>query len=253
MGYSEFELDIPEVMRNELPKYFDGLTPEPLTEDNISKIPAKAQGAYMLFLNDQLVYIGKTDAEAGFRNRLFRHYFNIQHRKNLDIAAVTFKAVRIFVFSNFDLETMLIGEYEKRAGRPTWNFSGFGSNDPGRNRESQDAAKFDIDYPVDIDHTIQFLTPGIHDLLNIILRLKRGLPYLFRYDTQGRNFTRGHPDMEAGTVQISDGPITTRNALIGILAALPIGWQATILPNRVILYKEEKAYREQIEVLRRVP
>jgi hypothetical protein len=59
--------------------------------------------------------------------------------------------------------------------------------------------------------------------------------------------------MEAGTVQISDGPITTRNALIGILAALPIGWQATILPNRVILYKEEKAYREQIEVLRRAP
>ena len=69
MGYAEFELDIPEVMRTELPKYFDALAAEPLIEANIAKIPQNAQGAYMLFLDGALVYVGKTDAQAGFRAR----------------------------------------------------------------------------------------------------------------------------------------------------------------------------------------
>ena len=95
-------------MRTELPKYFDALAAEPLIEANISKIPKNAQGAYMLFLNGVLVYVGKTDAQAGFRSRLSRHFHNIQHRKNLNPLDVGFKAIRIFVFSN--LETMLIEE-----------------------------------------------------------------------------------------------------------------------------------------------
>jgi len=122
-------------MRTELPKYFDALAAEPLIEAYISKIPQNAQGAYMLFLNGVLVYVGKTDAQAGFRSRLSRHFHNIQHRKNLNPLDVGFKAIRIFVFSN--LETMLIEEAEKKLGRPAWNFSGFGSNDPGRNRENR--------------------------------------------------------------------------------------------------------------------
>jgi Eco29kI restriction endonuclease len=250
MGYAEFELDIPEVMRQELPKYFDQLSSELLTLENISEIPANAQGAYMLFLRETLVYIGKTDAEAGFRNRLTRHLNNVQHRKNLDPGDVRFKAVRIFVFSNFDLETMLIKEYEKRFGRPIWNFSGFGSNDPGRNRESQTSAKFDCDYPVDIDRRIDFIDPGEYELLRAILELKSGLPYLFRYDTQGRHYRHGHPEMESKKVTI---PIerTTRTILEIILSSLPLGWQATVLPNRVILYKEKQDYAEQVEVLRR--
>lgn len=251
MGYAEFELDIPEVMRHELPKYFDGLDAEPLTEAAIAEIPANAQGAYMLFLDEALVYIGKTDAQAGFRNRLLRHFHNLQHRQNLNPNHVSFKAVRIFVFSNFDLETMLIEEYEKRSGRPSWNFSGFGSNDPGRNRETQESAKFDVDYPVDIDRPIDFIKSGKQGLLEVITALKAGLPYLFRYDTEGRNFRLGHREMEDLTVNIPSGPITTRTALNLILDALSPEWQATVLPNRVILYKEDKNYGQQVERIKK--
>jgi len=251
MGYAEFELDIPEVMRTELPKYFEALAAEPLVEANIAKIPPNAQGAYMLFLNNALVYVGKTDAQAGFRNRLSRHSDNIQHRKNLDPAHVGFKAIRIFVFSNFDLETMLIEEAEKKLGRPAWNFSGFGSNDPGRNRENQEPAKFDIDYPVDIDRNIDFFEPGTYKLLYAILRLKERLPYLFRYETGGRNYRLGHPEMGVGGVTIPIGKITTRTVIKGIVANLPSDWQATVLPNRIILYKENITYGQQVERIRR--
>jgi hypothetical protein len=251
MGYAEFELDIPEVMRTELPKYFDALAAEPLVEANIAKIPQNAQGAYMLFLDGVLVYVGKTDAQAGFRSRLSRHFHNIQHRKNLNPDDIGFKAIRIFVFSNFDLETMLIEEAEKKLGRPAWNFSGFGSNDPGRNRENQEPAKFDMDYPVDIDRSIDFIKSGTHKLLETILRLKSELPYLFRYDAAGRNYRLGHPDMEVGDVAIPIGSVTTRTVLNGIIASLPADWQVTVLPNRVILYKENVTYAQQIERIRR--
>lgn len=251
MGYAEFELDIPEVMRTELPKYFDTLAAEPLIEANIAEIPQNAQGAYMLFLKDVLVYVGKTDAQAGFRNRLLRHSYNVQHRKNLNPADVGFKAIRIFVFSNFDLETMLIEEAEKKLGRPAWNFSGFGSNDPGRNRENQEPAQFDIDYPVDIDRSIDFFGPGTYNLLDAILRLKEGLPYLFRYDTGGRNYRLGHPEMGTGKVTIPVGEITTRTVINEIVSNLPSDWQVTVLPNRVILYKENIVYGKQIERIQR--
>lgn len=251
MGYAEFELDIPEVMRHELPKYFDGLKAEPLTENAVAEIPLNAQGAYMLFLDESLVYVGKTDAQVGFRNRLLRHFHNLQHRQNLDPGRVGFKAVRIFVFSNFDLETMLIEEYEKRSGRPSWNYSGFGSNDPGRNRETQESAKFDIDYPVDIDRPIDFIKPGDQGLVEAVGALKAGLPYLFRYDTDGRNYRLGHQEMEGLTINIPVGRMTTRLVLNLILGALSPEWQATVLPNRVILYKEDKIYGQQVERIKR--
>jgi hypothetical protein len=251
MGYAEFELDIPEVMRQELPKYFDGLNAERLTEEAIAEIPLNAQGAYMLFLDEALVYIGKTDAQAGFRNRLLRHFYNLQHRQSLDPGQVAFKAVRIFVFSNFDLETMLIEEYEKRGGRPAWNFSGFGSNDPGRNRETQEPAKFDIDYPVDIDRPIDFIKSGDQGLIEVVTALKAGLPYLFRYETEGRNYRSGHKEMEDITLNIPTGQVTTRLVLNLVLGALSPEWQVTVLPNRVILYKEDKVYGQQVERIKR--
>jgi hypothetical protein len=254
-GYAEFELDIPGVMRGQLPNFFATLQSESLIPENISKIPERAQGAYLLFLDETLVYVGKTDAQAGFRNRLTRHSFNIQHRKNLDPTRISFKAVRIFVFSTFDLETMLIEEYTLHHGlRPVWNVSGFGSNDPGRNREDQQPAQFDLDYPLDIDREVSLLSPGEHSLIALVLALKNHLPYIFRYETGGSGagaWRLGHPDMVDKTISIPAGPITTRLLIQLILKALPIEWQATVLPNRVILYRENRTYRAQVEVLRR--
>jgi hypothetical protein len=253
-GYGEFELDIPSMMQATLPAFFDNLSAEALVPEKIFEIPEKAQGAYLLLLNETIVYVGKTDAQAGFRQRLSRHYKNVQHRKNLDPSSVSFKAVRVFVFNTFDLETMLIEEYTRSAQlRPIWNTSGFGSNDPGHRRENQDPAAFDVRHPVDIDRSIDVINPGVHEILSVILRLKEILPYTFRFESDGSGrsaWRNGHADMRGNSVTIPKGIQTTRSILLTCLAVMGSAWQATILPNRVILYKENSTYGSQLEVLR---
>src|SRR5205823_1069268 len=119
----------------------------PLTNENLANIP-EAQGVYQLFLGDDLVYIGKTDAEAGLRKRLERHQAKIRHRQGLAPDSVNFKAVRIYVFTPMDLETQLIRHYGGER-KVRWNGSGFGSNDPGRQRDTTSfrAEHFDMIFP----------------------------------------------------------------------------------------------------------
>ncbi len=250
-GYGEFEVDIAALMRASLPAYFDDLTAVPLVPENIMEIPPQAQGAYLLLLNGTIVYVGKTDAQAGFRYRLIRHFNNIQHRKKLDPKEVSFKAVRVFVFNMFDLETMLIEEYTRTANlRPIWNTSGFGSNDPGHRREGQDPAIFDVRHPIDIDREITAVEPGTHDVLFVLLQLKSALPYLLRFEYDGpkkSDWRYGHADMRDTKVTIHPGPQTARSILQRCLGAMGGAWQATVLPGRLILYKEKLSYPSQIE------
>jgi hypothetical protein len=255
-GYGEFELDIPTIMKETLPAFFDGLDATPLTLENVSNIPEGAQGAYCLLLDGNIVYVGKTDAQKGFQQRLTRHYYNVQNRKGLNPDAVAFKAVRVFVFSTFDLETMLINEYTRLLGaRPVWNASGFGSNDPGRNREEQRAAVFDLRHPVDIDRDINSIVePGEHEILLVLRQLKDGLPHLFRYEAdEAGSWRLGHAEMRGVKVMIPSGPLTTRSVLQACLDVMGPDWQATVLPNRVILYQERRKYAAQVEVLRGRP
>ena len=106
---------------------------------------------------------------------------------------------------------------------------------------------------LDIDRSIDFIAPGTHKLMDVIFRLKDGLPYLFRYETGGRNYRLGHPEMEIGSVTIPVGNVTTRSVINEIVAGLSPDWQVTVLPNRIILYKETITYAQQIERIRRGP
>src|SRR5262245_21719866 len=109
-GYMDFEFDLPRALLVRLVQVLDSLPPAALDEEFLNAIP-DAQGVYQLFLNGDLVYIGKTDAEAGLRKRLDRHRRKIQHRNGLDPNQMFFKAVRIYVFTAIDLETQLINHY----------------------------------------------------------------------------------------------------------------------------------------------
>ena len=240
-GYEEFELALMEAIERQLVPVMERLQAAPLTEQNIGTIPTKAQGVYLLSYNDELKYIGKTDAEAGFQQRLTRHFYNIQQRQNLDPTKVTFKAVRVAVFTAMNIETMLIGHY---GGRLEWNNSGFGSNDPGRRRETQEAAQFDRQYPIDIDQPAPIEQLGSRKIKEVLVELKNRLPYLLRYE-------RSPTDHET-LVTIQQGT-TVRQILVALIQALPSGWQATVFPARLILYKEDRRYREMIDRFRRSP
>lgn len=251
VGYVEYEIDVEKVLRQELPDVVARAGIAPLTPEAIAALPEKAKGAYVLFEDGHPVYAGKTDTRHGFRSRLAKHHNTIQDRLGLDPARIGFKAVRIMVFSNFDVEAILIKELrEKDPTALRWNFSGFGSNDPGHNRETQEPADFDKERPIDIDRPLVSPLAGREvGVLELLLSLKDQLPYTFRYETDpgpnGRasHHRIGHADQrEAPPVRLPDGPFSVRQAVQWILDALPPGWRATVFPDRVILYRETTAY-----------
>lgn len=233
-GYTEFEFDLPDALLTHLIKVLDSLEPAPLQSNAVSSVP-EAQGVYQLFLDGKLVYIGKTDAEAGLRNRLDRHSAKIRHRLNLDPARVSFRAVRIFVFTAIDLETQLIRHY---AGAGTaWNNRGFGANDPGRRRDHTRVKpiNFDALYPIDIDRPLEADFSTASNAAEVVTRLKQTLPYTFRFETEGR---RPAAALASAAVTISPGAKTARAVLQELVGQLPAGWQATAFFHQLILYQE---------------
>lgn len=241
-GYQEFEFDLPGALLRSLVEVFGGLEAAPLLPGELAEVP-EAQGVYQLWLRGKLAYIGKTDAEAGLRKRLERHARTIQHRRNLDPNEVAFKAVRVFVFTAMDLESQLIKHYGALGPLP-WNNSGFGSNDPGRERDTTNLKPegFDAQFPVDIDREIALSLPFPATAALACAALKECLPYTFRVENAGRGSRKPHPDLVNTQVIPPAAPYTTRQFIEAILRHLPPGWQATALPSRVILYKEEREY-----------
>lgn len=245
-GFIEFEFDLPDALLVSLVRACDGMQAASLTPAAAGVIPEQ-QGIYQLFHREKMVYIGKTDADAGLRKRLERHARTIQHRKNLVPTDVTFKAVRIFVFTAIDLESQLIAHYSADGNLP-WNKSGFGSNDPGRNRDDTDlsAAAFDAQYPIDLDHAIELSIPVGVTAAEALTTLRSALPYTLRFEGGRRH---PHHDLASATLNTPlSEPLTTRSMLLAILASLPKGWQATALAGRIILYKEVRNYRHGIVI-----
>lgn len=241
-AYTEFEFDLPGALLARLIEVLDGLDTAPLNAENLREVPEE-QGVYQLLLDGRLVYVGKTDAEAGLHKRLTRHARKIMHRVGLDPARVSFKAVRIFVFTAVDLESDLIRHYGG-VRAIDWNGSGFGSNDPGRERDTTkvDPKNYDAKFPIDIDRELAFAIDDDETAASALARLKDALPYTFRYQGSGGRSRAPHADFEGTTLTVLSGPMTPRSVIRYIVAALPQGWQATALPGYIILYKEERDY-----------
>lgn len=240
IGYIEFEFDLPGALLHRLVDVFSGIEPAALDSRVVVEIP-DAQGVYQLFQEGRLVYVGKTDAEAGLRKRLLRHADKIQHRTGLDPSTITFRAVRVFVFTAVDLETQLIRYYAVK----TWNGSGFGSNDPGRERDTTTYKldHFDAIYPINIDRTLDGLAlPGEAIVAEFFSRLRAVLPYTFRMQNAGGKSRKPHPDLGAVVSVPEETPMSARGLIRALVPQLVAGWQAVKLPSHLILYKDDKVY-----------
>lgn len=241
-GYGEFELDVEQVLREKLPVFFDALAPTPLTLAAIESLPQRSKGAYLLFRGDdpRPVYAGKTDTTHGFRDRLARHAWTVQGRQHLDPSEMRFKAVRIMVFAALDAEAILIREMRAlMPGALAWNNSGFGSNDPGRNRDGQRPAMFDQQFPVDINFPIFDFPIGlpVPQALDV---LKQRIPYLLRHDGLPKDVK----------MPVPGGPLTVRTLLHAAMFGLPRGFQATVLHGRIVIYEERRDYPFMLEAIR---
>lgn len=243
-GYVEFEFDLPAALLDSLVAEFAKMSSASLTHQHTMQVPDE-QGVYQLLVGGRVVYVGKTDADSGLRGRLSKHAWTIQHRQNLKPEDVQFKAARVFVFTAMDLEKLLIRYYAQTAGEVWWNFSGFGSNDPGRNRDQTElkAAGFDAQYPIDLDHPIDIETEGGVPAARVLDALRAELPYTLRAEGEAGRIRRPHPELANSIVQTFEvKPRTTREVIASVLDALPSGWQATALPGRIILYRENREY-----------
>jgi hypothetical protein len=236
-GFRTLEFDLPTALLQQVITIFDGMDAASLSPNDTALIP-NAQGVYQLFHCGKLVYVGKTDAQAGLRLRLTRHAWNIKSRHNLDVSEMEFKAVQVLVFSAMDLETSLISHYRRKRQPPVWNGSGFGNNDPGRRRDTtvlkQDG--FDALYPINIDVEIVVGWQAGASAQTALSSLSAAVPYTIRYEKD-----------DAAVAELASAaplplaqPTTVRQAIIQILSALPSGWQGTRLPGRVIIYRETK-------------
>lgn len=243
-GYVEFEFNLPDALLKSLVAEFANMTSASLTHEHTMQVPDE-QGVYQLLVGGQVAYVGKTDADSGLRGRLSKHAWTIQHRQNLKPADVQFKAARVFVFTAMDLEKLLIRHYAKTSGDVWWNFSGFGSNDPGRNRDQTElkAAGFDAQYPIDLDHAVDIQTDGGISASRVLDVLRAELPYTLRVEGEPGRTRRPHAELVNSIVpEFAIKPETTREVFSAVLNALPPGWQATALPGRIILYRENRDY-----------
>lgn len=247
--YTEFEFDLPGALLERLVNSFEEMDGGPLDSKTVADIPNE-QGVYQLFLDNNLVYIGKTDADAGLRSRLARHAKKILHRRNLIPTRVSFKAIRVFVFTAMDLESDLIKHYGGTKN-VAWNGSGFGSNDPGRRRDTSEVKDnhYDWQYPVNIDEEINFTSQPGGSVADALSKLRQTLPYTLRYETQQSGRTP-HPELQEAILEPIRSPSTCRLIIEKALLKLPAGWQATALPGYVIIYRENRNY-DRAEVISR--
>lgn len=247
-GFRVLEFDLPGALLNQVVSMFDHLAPAPLTTALAKEIP-NAQGVYQLFHKERLVYVGKTDSEAGLARRLFRHARTIQSRRNLDVADMAFKAVQVLVFSAMDLETALIKHYRKLKSPSVWNGSGFGNADPGRKRDTTALKEdgFDANYPINIDIPLNVNWSNDHAALDVIGRLAAEVPFTIRHEkvSEALDHLTGSSNITLPTL------VTVRSVLTNICASLPSGWQATRLSGRVIFYREDVENYPGAEVIAR--
>ena len=107
-GFGTFELNLNRGLAEQLGPYFDSLSKAPLTPENIAKVPFGAEGAYALYLDGVLAYVGKSNSKRGLGERLARHRCKLSNRRGISPSRVEFKAAQIYSFSAFDVESLLL-------------------------------------------------------------------------------------------------------------------------------------------------
>jgi len=239
-AYLEFEFDLPQALLANLVDALEGMEAAELCERAVADIPDE-QGVYQLFLNGALVYVGKTDGDAGLSSRLRRHAIKMLQRHNLEPSMVSFKAVRVFVFTAMDLEGDLIRHYGG-VRELAWNGSGFGSNDPGKERDTSKVKPdhFDAQFPINIDLTTEFRVKPGASAAEILSDLKSMLPYTLRFQSADGSSRKPHRDLETTELAEFQGQVSVREMLRMVVSQLPTGWHVTALPGYIIMYKNDK-------------
>ena len=236
-----FDLDIPRALHAQLIRTFEALQHKKLSRLPKLTVP-KEIGVYGLFLDDRLVYVGKA---TSLNKRLGEHAFKIRGRRNISDEKIGFVCLTVNPnWAAYAPENILTQHFNGE-DLCEWNGSGFGSHDPGRGREETDKPPdgFDGQFPIRTEWPCDWLDAGTYSALDLLLSLKKNLPYLLRYQTSaGRTWVKGHKDFDDCDVDVPTAGMHARKVLQLITSVLP-GWQSTAFPSHIIFYKEARAYK----------
>ena len=140
-----FDFDLDRGVRTQVIEKLEASPPLPLRKG----IGPQKSGIYALYLNGDLVYIGKASSETAksrrtLRQRLNEHVSKIDGRENISLADMQ---CRYLTFVSewwvFAAEFALMNHYQ-----PDWNTSGFGSKTPGIGRPGTErVSRWDALYP----------------------------------------------------------------------------------------------------------
>jgi hypothetical protein len=227
--HRDFTLSITKALGDQLADALEGLDRAPLTEDSIDDLKEKP-GVYQLYLNGEFVYVGKADKSIPVRLR--QHFRKIGGRRGISLRDVEFSCLYVAEdFSALAPEQLLI-THHKEAGQIPWNNNGFGNKDPGRNRDSTvlKANHFDMLFPIDLERTVDGLTPGVVTLQRFLDEVKADLPYNFRYQKS--------PLFKQRLVTIPEANMTADSVFRLIATEIPDSWQIVALMGYVIMYDD---------------
>jgi hypothetical protein len=240
--FAHFEIDLVTALAEQLVAAFAKLEEGTLTLEHINEVP-HAQGVYHLFREGTLVYVGKD--EDDLRKRLTEHREKIAGRRNIDVGEMGFKCLTLHKnWAALAPEASLIKHYQTQPNICEWNGNGFGSHDPGRNRETtnQHQEGFDSIFEIRDDWPCKGIKAGRYNARELLILLKTELPFLLRYQTKARHYRAGHEDYDDVTVEVPHDEMPAIELLKLVTQHLP-GWQATRFPSYMILYKEKREYK----------
>ena len=241
-SHANFEIDIISALSSQLVAAFSKLEIGKLTEEALDSLP-KGHGVYKLYHGGSLVYVGQAEK---LRKRLGEHQFKIRGRQKIDVADMGFKC--LFIHKNWTAlapENSLIKYYrEAGEGECAWNGNGFGPHDPGKERETTNKAPdgFDAQFPIRKDWVCEWIRPGEYSGAELLSSLKRGLPYLLRYEMQSKNSRLPHEEYKDLKITVPPD-CRTAEEILRVIAQSVMGWQATAFPGHLIFYKEKRDYR----------
>ena len=206
-----FDFDLDRGIREQVVERLEGSPILPLTKS----IGPKESGIYALYLNGNLVYVGKvskgtTKSKRTLRARLNEHIKKISGRQNITLEEMQ---VRYLTFSSewwvFAAEFALIVHY-----KPEWNYSGFGSKAEGVGRPGTDrVSNWNARYPVRLlsqPNEFQATLPLVFDQAQRLSLdnqlIERAALNVKARASRPRDFSQGGTRKNKRTLPVSLGP-----------------------------------------------
>jgi hypothetical protein len=241
-----FALDLHRALVEQLPESLDQLATARLTRPNLEVLGGE-RGIYQLFERGQPVYVGKS--EQPLAQRLDQHRRRCSGRLNIDVGDMSFRCLYVDRFVDAASPERVLIEKYKAIGQAPWNNDeGFAPKDVGRNRDRGRPGQWFLDRPADHEAPVTVPVGGqTVPLLRALQGLKDSVPFdLFRYASSRSQEPKDREDAATDypgrQVVLPAEPAPVMAHLRGIMEQLPAGWQATVLPHGVILYKESLFY-----------